>query len=96
MGVYNYNKSTELLTNMPRNVSKEFSNNIREMQRMSLYSLQTTRQGHLVQAEDERVHSPPRYDFRNLEPRQQPPSSEQTEEPESSRPRKTKKSRARG
>ena len=75
---------------------------VKAMEKMSLQTLQNTRQAHLIDYEEEievgqtqEETELPRYNFRHLEHRQQPTSTQELETPpeSSSRPKKRKSSK---
>ncbi|XP_074291890.1 serine/threonine-protein phosphatase 7 long form homolog isoform X2 [Silene latifolia] len=93
--IFNYNTTTTMLNNMPDDVPLGYYAMIEKMHTMSLNALRKTRQGHLIGDEEPRESTPPRYDFRQLEHRQQHNPSQESEGRESSS-RPQKKGRSRG
>ncbi|KAH9611096.1 hypothetical protein KSS87_010230 [Heliosperma pusillum] len=88
-----YNTTQEMISNMPDDIPLAQYAMIEKMRNMSLNSLVNTGQGHLINYQEPRPPSPPRYDFRHLAHRQQVMTQETEEAESSQRTRKKGKKR---
>ncbi|KAH9615492.1 hypothetical protein KSS87_020945 [Heliosperma pusillum] len=83
-----YNTTEQMISNMPDDIPLAQYAMIEKMRNMSLNSLVNTGQGHLINYQEPRPPSPPRYDFRHLAHRQQIMTQESEEAESSQRTRK--------
>ncbi|KAH9607799.1 hypothetical protein KSS87_014501 [Heliosperma pusillum] len=88
-----YNTTEQMISNMPDDIPLAQYAMIEKMRNMSLNSLVNTGQGHLINYQEPRPPSPPRYDFRHLAHRQQVMTQESEEAESSQRTRKKGKKR---
>ncbi|KAH9615127.1 hypothetical protein KSS87_016177 [Heliosperma pusillum] len=88
-----YNTTEQMISNMPDDIPLAQYAMIEKMRNMSLNSLVNTGQGHLINYQEPRPPSPPRYDFRHLAHRQQIMTQESEEAESSQRTRKKGKKR---
>ncbi|KAH9606160.1 hypothetical protein KSS87_013272 [Heliosperma pusillum] len=88
-----YNTTEQMISNMPDDIPLAQYAMIEKMRNMSLISLVNTGQGHLINYQEPRPPSPPRYDFRHLAHRQQVMTQESEEAESSQRTRKKGKKR---
>ncbi|KAH9608613.1 hypothetical protein KSS87_000731 [Heliosperma pusillum] len=88
-----YNTTEQMISNMPDDIPLAQYAMIEKMRNMSLDSLVNTGQGHLINYQEPRPPSPPRYDFRHLAHRQQIMTQESEEADSSQRTRKKGKKR---